>query len=55
MGFVIDTANALDHPLILGSAAHQLYKMASLMGWGNLDDSIMIKLMENIAGLDKEV
>ena len=28
--------------------------MASLKGWGNLDDSIMIKLMEKIAGLDKE-
>jgi len=34
-------------------AGHALY-MASLMGWGNLDDSIMIKLMEKIAGLDKE-
>ncbi len=54
LGFVVDTANSLGHPLILGSITHQLYKMASLKGWGNLDDSIIIKLMENIAGLDKE-
>jgi 3-hydroxyisobutyrate dehydrogenase-like beta-hydroxyacid dehydrogenase len=54
LGFVIDTANSLGHPLMLGGVTHQLYKMASLKGWDNLDDSILIKLMEDIAGLDKE-
>ncbi|MBV9231791.1 MAG: NAD(P)-dependent oxidoreductase, partial [Chloroflexi bacterium] len=53
LGFVIDTANKMGHPLILGSITHQLYKMASLKGWSNLDDSILIKLMEEITGLDK--
>jgi hypothetical protein len=27
--------------------------MASIKGWSNLDDSIMIKLMQDLAGLDK--
>jgi len=53
LGFVVDTANALGYPLILGSVTYQLYKMARIKGWSNLDDSIMIKLMEDIAGLDK--
>ncbi len=52
LGFVMDTANSMGHPLILGSVTYQLYKMASIKGWNNLDDSIMIKLMEEIAGLD---
>jgi putative dehydrogenase len=51
LGFVVDTANNLGHPLLLGSVAHQLYKMANNKGWSQLDDSIMIKLMQEIAGL----
>ena len=54
LGFVMDTANNMGHPLLLGSVTYQLYKMASLKGWNSLDDSIMIKLMEDIAGLHKE-
>lgn len=54
LGFVMDTANSMGHPLILGGVTHQLYKMASLQGWNNLDDSVMIKLMQDIAGLHKE-
>lgn len=54
LGFVINTANDIGYPLLLGSVAYQLYKMASIKGWGNLDDSIMIKLMQDIAGLAKE-
>ena len=54
LGFVMDTANSLGHPLMLGGVTHQLYKTASLKGWGNLDDSILIKLMQDIAGLDGE-
>ena len=51
LGFVVDTANNMGYPLILGSITYQLYKMASIKGWDKLDDSIMIKLMEEIAGL----
>jgi 3-hydroxyisobutyrate dehydrogenase len=54
LGFVMDTANSMGHPLILGSVTYQLYKMASARGWDRLDDSIMLKLMEDIAGLRKE-
>ncbi|HVB23117.1 MAG TPA: NAD(P)-dependent oxidoreductase [Ktedonobacteraceae bacterium] len=53
LGFVMDTANSMKHPLLLGSVTYQLYKMASIKGWDDLDDSVMIKLMENIAGLDQ--
>lgn len=53
LGFVVDTANDIGYPLILGSVAYQLYKMASIRGWSKLDDSIMIKLMQDIAGLQK--
>lgn len=48
LGFVMDTANAMGHPLLLGGVAHQLYKMAHTKGWDNLDDSILIRLMEEI-------
>jgi len=54
LGFVVNTANDIGYPLLLGSVAYQLYKMATIKGWGNLDDSIMIKLMQDIAGLMKE-
>jgi hypothetical protein len=43
----------MGYPFFLGSVAYQLYKMANLKGWGILDDSIMIKLVQDIAGLDK--
>jgi hypothetical protein len=39
--------------MLLGTAAHQLYKMAHLKGWGQLDDSILKKLMEDISGLEE--
>jgi 3-hydroxyisobutyrate dehydrogenase-like beta-hydroxyacid dehydrogenase len=53
LGFVVDNANKLGHPLILGSVTHQLYKMANNKGWSNLDDSVMIRLMEDISGMDE--
>ncbi|GAC1306767.1 MAG: NAD(P)-dependent oxidoreductase [Ktedonobacteraceae bacterium] len=54
LGFVMDSAQSMGHPLILGSVTYQLYEMASLKGWDKLDDSIMIKLMQDIAGLNRE-
>lgn len=54
LGFVVDTADELGHPLLLGSLAYQLYKMANAQGWSKLDDSIMIRLMQNLAGLAKD-
>jgi L-threonate 2-dehydrogenase len=54
LGFVIDAANGLGHPLVLGSAAHQIYKIAVAQGLADLDDSILIELAEQLAGLRKE-
>ncbi|GCE06773.1 NAD(P)-dependent oxidoreductase [Dictyobacter aurantiacus] len=48
LGFVMETANDMGHPLLLGGVAHQLYKMAHAKGWDNLDDSILVRLMEEI-------
>jgi 3-hydroxyisobutyrate dehydrogenase len=50
LGFVVEAANQGGFPLPLGSAAHQLYKMAAAQGWSSLDDSILIQLMEVLAG-----
>jgi 3-hydroxyisobutyrate dehydrogenase len=52
LGFVIDAADGLGHPLVLGSAAHQLYKMAAAQGLTDLDDSILIELAERLSGTD---
>jgi putative dehydrogenase len=54
LGFVLDTANSMGHPLMLGGVTHQLYKMAMNKGWSSLDDSIMIRLMQDIASLPNE-
>jgi 3-hydroxyisobutyrate dehydrogenase len=53
LGFVVEAANQRGFPLPLGSAAHQLYKMAAAQGWTGLDDSILIRLMEQIGGQAK--
>jgi L-threonate 2-dehydrogenase len=53
LGFVMDAADALSHPLPLGSTAHQLYKMAGAMGMRDLDDSVLIALMEKISTRDE--
>jgi 3-hydroxyisobutyrate dehydrogenase len=50
LGFVVDAADAAQFPLPLGSAAHQLYKMAAAQGWAGLDDSVLIRMMEQIGG-----
>jgi putative dehydrogenase len=52
LGFVIEAANGLGHPLVLGSAAHQIYKIAAAQGLKDLDDSILIELAERLAGMD---
>jgi len=55
LGFVVDAADAVQFPLPLGSAAHQLYKMAAAQGWMQLDDSILIQLMEKLAATGQEI
>lgn len=52
LGFVIDAANSLGHPLVLGSATHQIYKTAAAQGLKDLDDSVLIELAERLAGMN---
>jgi 3-hydroxyisobutyrate dehydrogenase len=54
LGFVIEAANGMGYPLVLGSAAHQLYKMAAAQGLSNLDDSVLIVLAERLAGHERD-
>jgi 3-hydroxyisobutyrate dehydrogenase len=54
LGFVIDAADGLGHPLVLGSAAHQIYKIAAAQGLTDLDDSILIELAERLSGMHQE-
>jgi 3-hydroxyisobutyrate dehydrogenase len=50
LGIVVDAANQAGFPLPLGSASHQLYKMAAAQGWTSLDDSILVRLLEQLSG-----
>lgn len=51
IGYVMESASALNQPMPLGGMTQQLLKMAAAQGWGHLDDSIMIKLMELLGGI----
>jgi L-threonate 2-dehydrogenase len=52
MGYVVDAANREGFPLILPAIAQQVYKMGMAMGYSKLDDSILIKVVEKLAGMD---
>jgi 3-hydroxyisobutyrate dehydrogenase len=54
LGFVIDAANSLGHPLMLASTAHQIYKIAAAQGLNDLDDSVLIEVAERLAGMDRD-
>ncbi|MCL5996971.1 MAG: NAD(P)-dependent oxidoreductase, partial [Chloroflexi bacterium] len=54
MGYVVDAANREGFPLLLPSIAQQVYKMGMAMGYGKLDDSVLIKVVETLAGTDKD-
>ncbi len=51
ISYVMESASALNQPMSLGGMTQQLLKMAAAQGWGHLDDSIMIKLMELLGGI----
>ncbi|GBU08925.1 dehydrogenase [Gammaproteobacteria bacterium] len=48
LGLVLDTAHGLKFPLPLASAAHQMFLAASNEGFGQLDDSAVIKIFKGI-------
>lgn len=52
IGIVMAEANAARHPLVLGGLVQQLYHVAVAQGWAQLDDAILIRLMERMAGMD---
>ena len=54
MGYVLDAANRAGFPLLLPALAQQVYKMGMAMGYGRLDDSVLIKVVEKLAGVDNE-
>ena len=51
LGYVMDAADDLKHPLVLGGAANQVFKMAHALGLRDLDDSAMLKLIEQLTGI----
>ena len=50
IGYVLDAADAAGFPLLLPAVAQQVYKMGMAMGYGRLDDSVLIKVIERLAG-----
>jgi L-threonate 2-dehydrogenase len=46
MGIVVDAADSLGHPLMLASAAHQLYKSGAAQGLSARDDSAIMMAIE---------
>jgi 3-hydroxyisobutyrate dehydrogenase len=53
IGYVLDAADAEGFPLLLPAVAQQVYKMGMAMGYGVLDDSVVIKVVESLAGVKK--
>lgn len=48
MGLVTDTAQSLKFPLYLGSTAYQMFTAASNSGYGQEDDSAVIKIFDGV-------
>jgi 3-hydroxyisobutyrate dehydrogenase len=51
LGIVLETGKALRFPLPIAAAAHQLFLMAAAAGYGRLDDSAVVKVFEQLAGI----
>jgi L-threonate 2-dehydrogenase len=51
LGIVLATGQAERFPLPLAAAAHQLFLMAAAAGYGRLDDSAVVKVFEQLAGI----
>ena len=51
LGIVLDQAHALQFPLPLASAAHQLFLAAAAAGHGRADDAFVIRVWEALAGI----
>jgi L-threonate 2-dehydrogenase len=51
LGLVLDTGRELRFPLPLAASAHQLFLMAAAAGHSGEDDSAVVKIFEQIAGV----
>jgi L-threonate 2-dehydrogenase len=51
LGIVLETGQKQRFPLPLAAAAHQLFLMAAAAGYGRLDDSAVVKVFEDLAGI----
>ena len=51
LGIVLETGKELEFPLPLAAAAHQLYLMAAAAGFGREDDSAVVKVFEQLSGV----
>jgi 3-hydroxyisobutyrate dehydrogenase len=51
LGIVLDTARGMTFPLPLAGSAHQQFVAASAAGWGNEDDSSVVRLFQRIADI----
>jgi 3-hydroxyisobutyrate dehydrogenase-like beta-hydroxyacid dehydrogenase len=52
LGIVLDQARSLTFPLPMAAAAHQLFLAAAANGQGLKDDSFVIRVWEQLAGID---
>lgn len=52
LGIVLDAGREARFPLPLSAAAHQLYLMAAAAGHGREDDAAVVKVFEQLAGIE---
>jgi 3-hydroxyisobutyrate dehydrogenase len=52
LGIVLDAGREARFPLPLSAAAHQMYLMAAAAGHGREDDSAVVKVFEQLAGIE---
>ena len=51
LGIVLDYGREVRFPLPLTAAAHQMFLMGAAAGLGGEDDSAVVKIFEQIAGI----
>lgn len=51
LGIVLETGKAERFPLFLSAAAHQMFLAAAAAGYGKLDDAAVVKVFEQLAGI----
>ena len=51
LGIVLETGKELRFPLPLSATAHQLFLMAAAAGFGRQDDAAVVKVFEQLAGI----